>query len=59
MQDALAIAIALAASCWLAWSLGRRLFASSCRPSDPPPGNDGFVPLDHLRRPAKRPDESG
>ena len=48
MQDALAIAIAVAAACWLAWALGRRLFAPPCRPPDAPPGSDGFVPLDTL-----------
>ena len=48
MQDALAIAIAIAAACWLAWALGRRLFAPPCRPPDAPPGSDGFVPLDTL-----------
>ena len=64
MQDALAIAAAVAAACWLAWSLGRRLFAPPCRPPDAPPGSDGFVPLDTLGasakkrsgRPAGRPD---
>ena len=48
MQDALAIAIAMAAAFWLAWSLGQRLFAPPCRPPDAPPGSDGFVPLDTL-----------
>ena len=64
MQDLLAIGIALAAAGWLAWSLGRRLFAPPCRPPDAPAGSDGFVPLDSLSlptpkepgRPAGRPD---
>ena len=50
MQDALAIAIAVMAAGWLAWSLGRRLVAPPCRPPDAPPGSDGFVPLDDLAR---------
>ena len=64
MQDALAIAIAAAAACWLAWSLTRRLRAPPCRPPDAPAGGDGFVPLDAVGdsakkvsgRPAGRPD---
>ena len=54
MQDALAIAIAIAAGCWLAWSLARRLVAPPCRPPDAPPGSDGFVPLDALGATAKK-----
>jgi hypothetical protein len=65
MQDVLAIAVAVAAACWLAWSLGRRLVAPPCRPPDAPGGGDGFVPLDALGdsakkrsgRPAGRPDQ--
>ena len=64
MQDALAIAIAVLAAGWLAWSLGRRLLAPACRLPDAPGGSDGFVPLDTLGdsakkrsgRPAGRPD---
>ncbi len=64
MQDAVAIALATAAACWLAWSVGRRLFAPPCRPPDTPPGSDGFVPVDALAasvknksgRPAGRPE---
>ena len=48
MQDTLAIAIAVMAAGWLAWSLSRRLVAPPCRPPDAPPGSDGFVPLDTL-----------
>jgi len=54
MQDALAIAIAVAAACWLAWSLTRRLRAPPCRPPDAPAGGDGFVPLDTLGRSAQK-----
>jgi hypothetical protein len=54
MQDSLAIAIAVAAAIWLAWSLGRRLFAPPCRPPDTPPGSDGFVPLEQLGEAAKK-----
>jgi len=54
MQDILAIAIAMAAAFWLAWSLGRRLFAPPCRPPDAPPDSDGFVPLDTLGRSAQK-----
>ena len=53
MQDALAIGIAVVAAGWLAWSLGRRLIAPPCRPPDAPPGSDGFVPLDALRKPKR------
>ncbi|MFM7138042.1 MAG: hypothetical protein ACKO1M_13385 [Planctomycetota bacterium] len=48
MQDAIAVAVAIAAAAWLAWSLGRRLVAPPCRPPDAPSGSDGFVPLDAL-----------
>ena len=57
MQDALALALAVAAGLWLARSLIRRLFAPPCRPPDAPPGSDGFVPLDALGPAAKK--ESG
>lgn len=49
MQDALAIAFALAAAAWLARSLFKRFFAPPCRPPGAgPDGVDGFVPLDRL-----------
>ena len=54
MQDTLAIAIAVVAAGWLAWSLSRRLVAPPCRPPDAPPGSDGFVPLDALGESAKK-----
>jgi len=53
MQDALAIAVAPAAAVWLGRTLWRQLSRPACGPPPSgPPGSDGFVPLDHLRRPA-------
>lgn len=50
MQDAIAIAVSLAAAIWLVRTLTRQFFAPPCRgPSDTPAGSDGFVPLDSLR----------
>ena len=49
MQDAIAIAVSLAAAIWLVRTLTRQFFAPPCRPPDAPPGSDGFVPLDSLR----------
>ena len=60
MQDALAIAVALAAALWLGRTLWRQLSRPACGPPPAgPSGSDGFEPLDDLRRPGKRPDESG
>jgi|GEM_PF-846422 hypothetical protein len=54
LQDVLAIAIALAATAWLAWTLRRRLKKPSCGPTaGTPPGTDGFVALDDLAARAK------
>jgi hypothetical protein len=53
MQDAIAIAIAIAAGLWLARSLWRQAAAPSCGKADTPPGSDGFVPLDDLARAKK------
>lgn len=50
MQDALAIAIAIAAGAWLVRTLWRQIAAPSCGRADTPPGTDGFVPLDDLTR---------
>jgi len=50
MQDAIAIAIAIAAALWLARSLWRQVAAPSCAKCDAPGGADGFVPLDDLAR---------
>ncbi|MFN5757759.1 MAG: hypothetical protein ACK54F_02095 [Planctomycetia bacterium] len=50
MQDAIAIAVSLAAAFWLVRLLARQFFAPPCRgPADAPAGSDGFVPLDSLR----------
>lgn len=48
MQDAIAIAVAVAAGVWLGQMLWRRLVRPSCGQADAPPGADGFVPLDAL-----------
>jgi len=48
MQDAIAIAIAIAAGLWLVRTLWRQMAAPSCGKADTPPGADGFVPLDDL-----------
>lgn len=50
MQDAIAIAVSLAAAIWLVRTLTRQFLAPPCRgPADAPAGSDGFVPLDSLR----------
>ncbi len=51
MQNAIAIAIAIAAAMWLARSLSKRLFAPPCQQpsSGGPEGTDGFIPLHQLR----------
>ena len=48
MQDAIAIAIAIAAGLWLVRTLWRQMARPSCGNPDAPRGSDGFVPLDHL-----------
>jgi len=48
MQDAIAIAVAVAAAAWLARSLWRQLAAPSCGKAAPPAGADGFVPIADL-----------
>ena len=53
MQDALAIAIAVAAGVWLVRTLWRQVAAPACGKADAPPGSDGFVPLDDLTRAKK------
>ena len=50
MQDAIAIAISVAAGLWLVRTLWRQIAAPSCGKADSPPGTDGFVPLDDLTR---------
>jgi len=58
MQDAIAIAIAIAAALWLGRTFWRQLQAPACGPPrDLPPGADGFVPLGDLsasRKPGPR-----
>jgi len=53
MQDAIAIAIAIAAGLWLVRSLWRQVAGPSCGKADTPAGSDGFVPLDDLTRAKK------
>ena len=48
MQDAIAIAISVAAGFWLVRTLWLQLSAPSCGKTDVRPGGDGFVPLDAL-----------
>jgi hypothetical protein len=49
MQDAVAIAVAIATGCWLVWSLLARVARPSCcPPPSSPAGSDGFVPLESL-----------
>jgi len=55
MQDALAIAVALAAALWLGRTLWRQFARPTCGPPPAgPSGSDGFVPLDSLRPPPNR-----
>lgn len=53
MQDAIAIAISVAAGLWLVRTLWRQIAAPSCGKVETPPGTDGFVPLDDLARAKK------
>ena len=56
MQDAIAIAVALAAAAWLGWSFWARCRTPSCGPpTDTPGGSDGFVPLEALGTKQKKP----
>ncbi len=50
MQDAIAIAISIAAGVWLVRTLWLQMAAPPCGPADTPPGSDGFVPLETLTR---------
>jgi hypothetical protein len=50
MQDAIAIAVSLAAAIWLVRTLWRQVATPSCGKTDVPPSADGFVPLDNLSR---------
>ena len=58
MQDAIAIAIAIAAGLWLARTLWRQLLAPSCGKAANPGAADGFVPLGDLATSAKKPGRS-
>ena len=50
MQDAIAIAISVAAGLWLVRTLWRQMAAPACGKADASAGADGFVPLDELAR---------
>jgi hypothetical protein len=50
MQDAIAIAVAVAAGAWIVRTLWRQLAAPSCGKADTPAGADGFVPLEQLSK---------
>ena len=58
MQDAVAIAVAVAAGVWLVRTLWRQLFAPSCGMAANPAGADGFVPLGDLTATTKKPGRS-
>jgi hypothetical protein len=58
MQDAIAIAVAIAAALWLARTFWRQLFAPSCGMTQKPGGADGFIPLGDLATSAKKPGRS-
>jgi len=58
MQDAIAIAVAVAAGAWLVRTFWRQLFAPSCGMTQKPGGADGFVPLGDLTGSAKKPGRS-
>jgi len=55
MQDLLAVAAAIVSALWLARTLWRRLAAPPCGPADAAAGADGFVPLERLALPTKKP----
>ena len=58
MQDAVAIAIAVAAGAWLVRTLWRQMLAPSCAKAANPAGADGFVPLGELAATTKKPGRS-
>jgi len=55
MQDAVAIAVAIAAGLWLVRTLWRQMAAPSCGKAQNPAGADGFVPLGDLAATTKKP----
>ena len=58
MQDAIAIAVAVAAGLWLVRTLWRQMAAPSCGKVANPTGADGFVSLGDLSATAKNPGRS-
>ncbi|MEI6239496.1 MAG: hypothetical protein WCR51_03835 [Planctomycetia bacterium] len=54
MQDAIAIAISIAAGLWLVRTIWRQIATPSCGKADTPADSDGFVPLETLAKPAKK-----
>jgi hypothetical protein len=58
MQDAIAIAVAVAAGLWLVRTLWRQMAAPSCGKVANPTGADGFVSLGDLSATAKKPGRS-
>ncbi|MBU6309256.1 MAG: hypothetical protein KJS77_05880 [Planctomycetes bacterium] len=55
MQDAVAIAVAVAAGFWLVRTLWRQMLAPSCAKAANPAGADGFISLGDLSASAKKP----
>ncbi|MFM7207239.1 MAG: hypothetical protein ACKO4T_11300 [Planctomycetaceae bacterium] len=55
MQDAVAIAVSIAAGLWLVRTLWRQMAAPSCGKAANPAGADGFVPLGDVARGGKKP----
>jgi len=58
MQDAIAIAVAIAAGLWLVRTLWRQMAAPSCGKVANPAGADGFVSLGDLAATTKKPGSS-
>ncbi len=58
MQDAIAIAVAVAAGFWLVRTLWRQMLAPSCAKAANPAGSDGFVSLGDLAATTKKPGRS-
>jgi hypothetical protein len=58
MQDAIAIAVAVAAGFWLVRTLWRQMLAPSCAKAANPAGSDGFVSLGDLAATTKNPGRS-
>ena len=58
MQDAIAIAVAIAAGLWLVRTLWRQMAAPSCGKVANPTGADGFVSLGDLAATTQKPGRS-